>query len=87
MTFEMSKTGGAAEPNAAYPITHNRPYSGGSRGGRARPRSPAVHRRNDGLCLRTGDFLKSQGWPVDGELWAIDGADCSQCDDKVSDSH
>ncbi|WP_328686659.1 hypothetical protein [Streptomyces sp. NBC_00343] len=41
----------------------------------------------DGLCLRTGDFLKSQGWPVDEELWAIDGTDCSPCDDKVPDSH
>ncbi|WP_159424413.1 hypothetical protein [Streptomyces sp. 3214.6] len=41
----------------------------------------------DGLCLRTGDFLKSQGWAIDEELWAIDGADCSPCDDKVPDSH
>ncbi|MFF9483665.1 hypothetical protein [Streptomyces sp. NPDC014676] len=49
--------------------------------------APLIERRSDGLCLRTGDFLKSQGWAIDEELWAIDGADCSPCDDKVPDSH
>ena len=55
--------------------------------GRFKHHAPFIERRSDGLCLRTGDFLKSQGWAVDEELWAIDGADCSPCDDKVPDSH
>ncbi|WP_393075376.1 hypothetical protein [Streptomyces sp. LN704] len=56
-------------------------------GGRYKHHAPFIERRNDGLCLRTGDFLKSQGWDVDEELWAIDGANCSPCDNKVPDSH
>ncbi len=56
-------------------------------GGRFKHHAPFIQRRGDGLCLRTGDFLKSQGWAIDEELWAIDGADCSPCDDKVPDSH
>lgn len=56
-------------------------------GGRYKHHAPFIERRSDGLCLRTGDFLKSQGWHVDEELWAIDSADCSPCDDKVPDSH
>jgi len=34
-------------------------------GGRFKHHAPFVERRRDGLCLRTGDFLKSQGWPID----------------------
>ncbi|MEU4180764.1 hypothetical protein [Streptomyces sp. NPDC026589] len=49
--------------------------------------APFVARRSDGLCLRTADFLAADGWDVDVELWAIDGANCSPCDSKVPDSH
>ncbi|WP_320782200.1 hypothetical protein [Streptomyces sp. CRN 30] len=55
--------------------------------GRYKHHAPFIERRRDGLCLRTGDFLKSIGFDVDEELWAIDGADCSPCDNKVPDSH
>ncbi|SFC72582.1 hypothetical protein [Streptomyces aidingensis] len=27
------------------------------------------------------------GFSVDDELWAVDGSDCSPCNDKVPDSH
>ncbi|MBZ2408066.1 hypothetical protein HX747_10075 [Streptomyces sp. L06] len=43
--------------------------------------------RSAGLCLRTAEFLRGIGFQVDDELWAIDGANCSPCDDKVPDSH
>ncbi|MGV9338132.1 hypothetical protein [Streptomyces sp. NPDC003688] len=56
-------------------------------GGRYKHHAPFIERRRDGLCLRTADFLKSIGFDVDEELWAIDGADCSPCDNKVPDSH
>jgi hypothetical protein len=55
--------------------------------GRYKHHAPFIQRRRDGLCLRTADFLKSIGFAVDEELWAIDGADCSPCDNKVPDSH
>ncbi|CAG6396935.1 hypothetical protein NMG29_38545 [Streptomyces cocklensis] len=56
-------------------------------GGRYKHHAPFIERRSDGLCLRTADFLTSIGFDVDEELWAIDGADCSPCDNKVPDSH
>ncbi|MFF6999097.1 hypothetical protein ACFY93_29670 [Streptomyces sp. NPDC008313] len=56
-------------------------------GGRFKHHAPFIERRNDGLCLRTSDFLTSQGWSIDEELWTIDGANCSPCDNKVPDSH
>lgn len=56
-------------------------------GGRFKYHAPFVERRRDGLCLRTGDFLRSQGWAIEEELWVVDGTDCSPCDDKVPDSH
>jgi hypothetical protein len=56
-------------------------------GGAYKHHAPFIERRNDGLCLNTGDFLKSVGFDVDEELWAIDGANCSPCDSKVPDSH
>ncbi|MFE0440938.1 hypothetical protein ACFW2K_39215 [Streptomyces nigra] len=56
-------------------------------GGRYKHHAPFIERRNDSLCLRTSDFLTSQGWDIDEELWAIDGANCSPCDNKVPDSH
>ncbi len=46
---------------------------------RAPPRRP--------VPARTADFLKSIGFGVDEELWAIDSTDCSPCDNKVPDSH
>lgn len=56
-------------------------------GGAFKHHAPFIERRTDGLCLRTADFMQSQGWAVDEELWAIDGATCSPCDNKVPDSH
>lgn len=56
-------------------------------GGAYRHHAPFIQRRSDGLCLSTADFLRSDGWDVDAELWAIDGAECSPCDSKVPDSH
>ncbi|WP_129307781.1 hypothetical protein [Streptomyces sp. L2] len=55
--------------------------------GRYKHHAPFIERRRDGLCLRTADFLKSIGFDVDEELWALDGTDCSPCDNKVPDSH
>lgn len=55
--------------------------------GRYKHHAPFIERRRDGLCLRTADFLKSVGFDIDEELWAIDGTDCSPCDNKVPDSH
>lgn len=56
-------------------------------GGAYRHHAPFIQRRSDGLCLSTADFLRSDGWDVDAELWAIDGAECSPCDSTVPDSH
>ncbi|MFJ4962790.1 hypothetical protein ACIP6P_10145 [Streptomyces sp. NPDC088729] len=56
-------------------------------GGRYQHHAPFIERRNDGLCLRTAEFLASIGFDVDEELWAIDGTDCSPCDNKVPDRH
>lgn len=56
-------------------------------GGRYKHHAPFIERRSDGLCLRTADFLTSIGFDIDEELWAIDGTDCSPCDNKVPDSH
>jgi hypothetical protein len=56
-------------------------------GGAYKHHAPFIQRRSDGLCLDTADFLKSIGFDIDPELWAIDGADCSPCDSKVPDSH
>ncbi|MER8261430.1 hypothetical protein [Streptomyces albidoflavus] len=56
-------------------------------GGAYKHHAPFLQRRSDGLCLRTAAFLRGIGFQVDDELWAIDGANCSPCDDKVPDSH
>ncbi|MER5274340.1 hypothetical protein ABT025_01135 [Streptomyces sp. NPDC002809] len=56
-------------------------------GGQYKHHAPFIQRRSDGLCLRTADFLRSNGFDIDAELWAIDGAECSPCDSKVPDSH
>ncbi|MEU3598410.1 hypothetical protein ABZ714_06690 [Streptomyces sp. NPDC006798] len=55
--------------------------------GRYRHHAPLIRRRGDGLVIRTADFLRSNGFRADEELWAMDGAECSPCDDKVPDSH
>ncbi|WP_156722216.1 hypothetical protein [Streptomyces apocyni] len=55
--------------------------------GQYKHHAPLVVRRSDGLVLRTADVLREQGFDTDEELWAMDGADCSPCDDKVPDSH
>nr|WP_239091762.1 hypothetical protein [Streptomyces sp. SID14478] len=49
--------------------------------------APLVQRRTDGLVLRTVDVIRGQGFEPSAEMWAVDGADCSPCDDKVPDSH
>ncbi|WP_055563587.1 hypothetical protein [Streptomyces atriruber] len=49
--------------------------------------APLVERRTDGLVLRTVDVIRGQGFEPSGGLWAVDGANCSPCDDKVPDSH
>ncbi|MFI1155795.1 hypothetical protein [Streptomyces sioyaensis] len=55
--------------------------------GRYKHHAPLVERRTDGLVIRTADFLRSNGFDADEELWAKDGSECSPCDDKVPDSH
>ncbi|MET8825732.1 hypothetical protein ABZX40_09430 [Streptomyces sp. NPDC004610] len=55
--------------------------------GRYKHHAPFIARRRDGLCLRTAEFLTSIGFDIDEELWVVDGADCSPCDNKVPDSH
>ncbi|MGW5735132.1 MULTISPECIES: hypothetical protein [Streptomyces] len=57
------------------------------RGGGYKHHAPLVQRRTDGLVLRTVDVIRGQGFEPSEELWSVDGADCSPCDDKVPDSH
>lgn len=56
-------------------------------GGKYKHHAPLIERRNDGLAIRTADVIREQGFAPDEELWAMDGADCSPCDNKVPDSH
>ncbi|WP_170994569.1 hypothetical protein [Streptomyces sp. BPSDS2] len=49
--------------------------------------SPFIQRRRDGIVLRTADMLRANGFTPDDELWSVDGANCSPCDNKVPDSH
>ncbi|MBC3988381.1 hypothetical protein H8N00_05635 [Streptomyces sp. AC563] len=49
--------------------------------------APLIERRGDGLVIRTAEFIRSNGFDADEELWAIDGANCSPCDNKAPDSH
>ncbi|MDI3389395.1 hypothetical protein QIS99_24825 [Streptomyces sp. B-S-A8] len=49
--------------------------------------APFIQRRRDGIVLRTADMLRANGFEPDGELWAVDGAECSPCDNMVPDSH
>ncbi|MEV0849581.1 hypothetical protein AB0J21_27530 [Streptomyces sp. NPDC049954] len=63
----------------AFFTTHNN--------GEFKHHAPFIRRRRDGIVLRTADLLRENGFTPDEELWAVDGADCSPCDDKVPDSH
>ncbi|AJE82887.1 hypothetical protein SLNWT_2511 [Streptomyces albus] len=56
-------------------------------GGEFKHHAPFLQRRRDGIVLRTADLLRANGFAPDEELWSMDGADCSPCDDKVPDSH
>ncbi|QKW49624.1 hypothetical protein [Streptomyces buecherae] len=56
-------------------------------GGRYKHHAPLIERRGDGLVIRTAEFIRSNGFDADEELWAIDGANCSPCDNKAPDSH
>jgi hypothetical protein len=46
-------------------------------GGRYKHHAPLIERRRDGLVINTADFIRSNGFDADEELWAIDGADCA----------
>jgi hypothetical protein len=52
-----------------------------------RHHAPLVERRRDGTVARTAELLRANGFDVDDELWTMDAADCSPCDNKVPDSH
>ncbi|WP_419992649.1 hypothetical protein [Streptomyces boninensis] len=56
-------------------------------GGKYKHHAPLITRRGDGTVIRTADFMRSVGFAADEELWAIDGSDCSPCDNKAPDSH
>lgn len=56
--------------------------------GKYKHHAPFIQRRRDGIVIRTAQFLRSIGFDADEELWeAIDGPECSPCDNKVPDSH
>lgn len=56
-------------------------------GGRYKHHAPLVERRRDGTVIRTAELIRANGFDADEELWAMDGADCSPCDNKAPDSH
>jgi hypothetical protein len=56
-------------------------------GGQYKHHAPLIERRRDGTVTRTAELLRENGFAVDEELWAMDAADCSPCDNKVPDSH
>ncbi|MQS07860.1 hypothetical protein [Streptomyces alkaliphilus] len=56
-------------------------------GGRYKHHAPLIERRCDGTVLRTADVIRANGFEADEELWSMDGANCSPCDDKAPDSH
>ncbi|WP_433544813.1 hypothetical protein ACQPZG_06200 [Streptomyces sp. CA-294286] len=56
-------------------------------GGVYKHHAPLVERRCDGTVMRTADFIRGNGFEVDEELWSVDAAECSSCDNKVPDSH
>ncbi|MFF5715400.1 hypothetical protein [Streptomyces buecherae] len=56
-------------------------------GGHYKHHAPLIERRGDGLVIRTAEFIRSNGFDTDEELWAVDGANCSPCDNKAPDSH
>ncbi|MFI1825058.1 hypothetical protein ACH41E_01220 [Streptomyces sp. NPDC020412] len=55
--------------------------------GQYKHHAPLILRRCDGTVARTAEILRDNGFVVDHELWAMDAAECSPCDDKVPDSH
>ncbi|MDK1475310.1 hypothetical protein QNO07_18110 [Streptomyces sp. 549] len=56
-------------------------------GGRYKHHAPLIERRRDGIVIRTAEVIRANGFDADEELWAMDGADCSPCDNKAPDSH
>ncbi|MYU54679.1 MULTISPECIES: hypothetical protein [Streptomyces] len=56
-------------------------------GGQYKHHAPLIERRCDGTVMRTAEILRDNGFAVDDELWAMDAAECSPCDNKVPDSH
>ncbi|MFD7289863.1 hypothetical protein [Streptomyces sp. NPDC059863] len=56
-------------------------------GGQYKHHAPLIERRCDGTVMRTAEILRDNGFAVDDELWALDAAECSPCDNKVPDSH
>lgn len=56
-------------------------------GGQYKHHAPLIERRCDGIVSRTAQLLRVNGFAVDDELWSMDAAECSPCDDKVPDSH
>ncbi|MFE6688007.1 hypothetical protein ACFVFQ_16205 [Streptomyces sp. NPDC057743] len=55
--------------------------------GQYKHHAPLIERRCDGTVMRTAEILQDNGFAVDDELWAMDAAECSPCDNKVPDSH
>ncbi|MBB5939106.1 hypothetical protein [Streptomyces zagrosensis] len=55
--------------------------------GQYKHHAPLIQRRCDGTVTRTADILRDNGFAVDDELWGMDAAECSPCDNKVPDSH
>ncbi|AXK34385.1 hypothetical protein DVA86_18775 [Streptomyces armeniacus] len=56
-------------------------------GGNYKHHEPNLVRRRDGTVFRTADILRNNGFEVDEELWSMDSADCSPCNQKAPDSH
>ncbi|WEV25728.1 hypothetical protein OYE22_11330 [Streptomyces sp. 71268] len=56
-------------------------------GGEYKHHAPLITRRRDGTVLRTAQILRDNGFAVDAELWSMDAAECSPCDNQVPDSH
>ncbi|MEV0278204.1 hypothetical protein AB0I22_17720 [Streptomyces sp. NPDC050610] len=56
-------------------------------GGKYKHHEPNLVRRRDGTVFRTASVLRDNGFAVDEELWSMDSADCSPCDQKAPDSH
>ncbi|MEU1826360.1 hypothetical protein ABZ502_28475 [Streptomyces abikoensis] len=55
--------------------------------GKYKHHAPLIERRRDGTVMRTAEIIHRNGFDVDDELWQVDAAECSPCDNKVPDSH